>query len=30
MTYTSFDYPRTVEENEDGDITMYSYTYNND
>lgn len=30
MTYTSFDYPRTVEENEDGDITMYTYTYNND
>jgi len=30
MTYTSFDYPRTVEENEDGDITTYTYTYNND
>ncbi len=30
MTYNSFDYPRTVQENEDGDITTYTYTYNND
>lgn len=30
MTYTSFDYPRIVQENEDGDITTYTYTYNND
>lgn len=30
MTYTSFDYPRTIQESEEGDITLYTYTYNND
>lgn len=30
MTYTSFDYPRTVEEDGEGDITTFTYTYNND
>ncbi len=30
MTYTSFDFPNTVEENDDGDITTYTFTYNND
>jgi len=29
-TYTDFNYPRTTVENEDGDITTYTYTYNND
>ena len=29
-TYTTYGYPRTVIENYDGDITTYTYTYNND
>ena len=30
LTYTSFDYPRSIEENDDNDITTYTITYNND
>lgn len=30
ITYTGFDYPRTIEENDQGDITTYTYTFNND
>ena len=29
-TYTSFNYPRVMTENEDGDFSTYTYTYNND
>ena len=29
-TYTAFDYPRIATENNEGDITTYTYTYNND
>jgi len=29
-TYTAFDYPRVMTENYDGDISTYTYTYNND
>jgi len=29
-TYTAFNYPRVMTENLDGDITTYTYTYNND
>jgi hypothetical protein len=29
-TYTSLNYPRVMTENEGGDITTYTYTYNND
>ena len=29
-TYTSFDYPRIITEDYDGDISTYTYTYNND
>jgi len=29
-TYTDFNFPRVMTENNDGDITTYTYTYNND
>jgi len=29
-TYTGFNFPRVMTENNDGDITTYTYTYNND
>ncbi len=29
-TYTAFDFPRIVTENDEGDITAYTYSYNND
>ncbi|NQY29806.1 MAG: hypothetical protein HRT69_10070 [Flavobacteriaceae bacterium] len=29
-TYTDFDYPRIITEDYDGDISTYTYTYNND